>query len=239
MLARSAPSLPNSSRVFRVGNAGIGLLVTVSTLVGAAATLPVGVLTDRTNRTQLLSLSILIWGATELISGFSTSFLMLLLTRLALGAVTATAGPTVASLTGDLFGAQERSRIYGMILTGELLGAGLGVLIAGDLGAATSWRVGIAVLAVPSLALSWAIHRYFPEPARGGQSRLAVGAHEIPSADASGPSPITGGVTNPDPPSDEQGAEPVARQRGSSWGKAGGLTADNGYAVGHASGFAP
>ena len=131
---------PQLESAFRVGNTGIGLLVTVSILVGALATIPVGVLADRTNRTRILSITILLWGATELVSGFSASFTMLLLTRLALGAVTASAGPTVASLTGDLFPAQERSRIYGMILTGELLGAGLGVLIAGDVGAAISWR---------------------------------------------------------------------------------------------------
>jgi MFS family permease len=174
---------PQLESAFRVNNTGIGLLVTVSTLVGAIATMPVGVLADRMNRTRILSISILVWGATELMSGFSVSFMMLILTRLALGAVTATAGPTVASLTGDLFPAQERSRIYGMILTGELLGAGLGVIVAGDIGAAISWRVGLAILALPSLALAWAIHRHFPEPARGGQSRLVEGSEEIPSAE--------------------------------------------------------
>src|SRR5579864_6555582 len=112
---------PQLESAFRVNNTGIGLLVTLSTLVGAIATMPVGVLADRMNRTRILSISILVWGATELMSGFCVSFMMLILTRLALGAVTATAGPTVASLTGDLFPAQERSRIYGMILTGELL----------------------------------------------------------------------------------------------------------------------
>ncbi len=191
---------PQLESAFRVGNTGIGLLVTVSILVGALATIPVGVLADRTNRTRILSITILLWGATELVSGFSASFTMLLLTRLALGAVTASAGPTVASLTGDLFPAQERSRIYGMILTGELLGAGLGVLIAGDVGAAISWRVGLGILAVPSLALSWAIHRYFPEPARGGQSRLLPEMEDIPSAEEveARPKPFPADAGSPD-----------------------------------------
>lgn len=180
---------PQLESAFRVGNAGIGLLVTVSSLVGAAATLPVGVLVDRFNRTRLLSASIVVWGVTELLSGLATSWALLILARVALGAVTATAGPTVASLTGDLFKSKERSRIYGFILTGELIGAGLGVVVAGDLGAATSWRLGLAVLAIPSLLLAWVIHRRFPEPARGGQSHLAEGAEEIlsqevPSGDA-------------------------------------------------------
>jgi MFS family permease len=49
---------------------------------------------------------------------------MLLLARLLLGAVTATAVPAVASLTGDFFPAGERGRIYGYISVGEVAGAG-------------------------------------------------------------------------------------------------------------------
>lgn len=171
-----APQLEAS---LHIGNTQIGLLVTVSSLVGAAAALPMGVLADRTRRTRILVVSILVWGVAEAVSGLSVSFFMLLLTRLALGAITATAGPAVASLTGDLFGTGERSRVYSFILTGELIGTGIGVLIAGEIGAATSWRAGFFVLAVPSFVLAWAIHRFFPEPARGGRSRLEIGATEV------------------------------------------------------------
>lgn len=178
-----APQLESS---FHIGNAGIGFLVTAALLVGAVVSPVFGVLADRTNRTRILSISIAAWAAIQLVSGLAVSFTMLLLIRLALGLATATGGPIVASLTGDLFPAKDRSRIYGMILTGEFLGAGLGVLIAGDIGAATSWRVGLAILALPSALLAWAIYRYFPEPARGGQSCLFEGAEEIPSAESVG-----------------------------------------------------
>lgn len=108
---------------------------------------------------------------------------MLLITRLALGAVAATAGPAVASLTGDLFPAAERGRIYGFILSGELIGAGIGFLVSGNIAAILSWRYSFWVLAVPGLVLAVAIWRLLPEPARGGQSRLQPGAQEIPAAD--------------------------------------------------------
>ena len=111
----------------RIGAAELGLLVTVSSLVGALAAIPSGVLTDKTRRVRLLSISVLLWGVAEAVSGFSTSYTMLLLTRLALGAVTATAAPAVASLTGDFFPAGERGRIYGFIITGEVVGAGFGI----------------------------------------------------------------------------------------------------------------
>lgn len=170
-------------RSLHIGNARLGLLVTVSSLVGAVATVPVGVLTDRTRRTRLLTLSILAWSVAQAMSGLSVSFLMLLLTRLFLGAVTATAGPAVASLTGDLFPAGERGRMYGFILTGELLGAGFGVVVAGEVAGLLGWRAAFFVLALPSLALAWAIWRLLPEPARGGQSRLEQGATEIRSVE--------------------------------------------------------
>ena len=162
-----------------IGTAKIGLLVTVSSLVGALAALPFGILTDKTRRVRLLSLSIALWGAAEVASAFATSFGMLLVTRLALGAVTGTAAPAVASLTGDYFPAAERGRIYGYIITGEIVGAGVGIGLASLVSGALGWRVAFAVLALPSIALAWALWRNLPEPARGGQSRLAPGATEI------------------------------------------------------------
>ncbi|MGH9057964.1 MAG: MFS transporter, partial [Acidimicrobiales bacterium] len=166
---------------FHITNTQVGLLVTVSTAIGAVATLPVGVMVDRLTRTRILAISILVWCAAELASAASQSYLWLLLTRLALGAVVATASPSVASLTGDLFKVSERARIYGYILTGELVGAGVGILVSGDLGG-ISWRASFAWLVIPGAVLAFVIWRFLPEPARGGQSRMAEGAETIPSA---------------------------------------------------------
>jgi predicted MFS family arabinose efflux permease len=194
----------------QISNVELGLLVTVSSLVGALATVPVGILTDKTRRVRLLSVSVLLWGAAEAASGLATSYTMLVFTRLALGAVTATAGPTVASLTGDLFPPGERSRIYSFIITGELAGAGFGVVVAGLVSGWFGWRAGFIVLAVPSVVLAWVLYRHLPEPARGGQSRLEPGAAEIVSAEEAARRPDTApgaaGATPgkaPDGPSDD------------------------------------
>src|SRR5579875_3164452 len=165
-----------------ISNPEIGLLVAVTTGIGAIATLPVGVLADRVNRVRLLWISILVWSAGMIVNGLSVSFAMLLLTRLALGAVVATAGPATSSLTGDYFGRAERGRIWGYILTGELLGTGIGFLVSGNLASIASWRAGFIWLAAPGLVLAWTIRRYLPEPARGGQSRLSPGQTHIRSA---------------------------------------------------------
>jgi predicted MFS family arabinose efflux permease len=168
----------NLERSFGVGNTQIGLLLTVVSLTGAVCTVPAGILTDRVRRTRLLGGSIVIWAVATVASGAATSYLWLLLARVALGVVTATAGPAIASLTGDFFPAADRARMYGLILGGELAGSGVGFLVSGDLSSVTTWRAAFWWLAVPSLALAWVVWR-LPEPARDGASRIPAGATEI------------------------------------------------------------
>jgi len=154
-----------------IDNTDIGLLVAVSSLVGAAATLPFGVLADRVRRTATLGVAIVLWGVAMLWSATSSTFGDLLLARLALGVVTAAAGPIVASLVGDYFASSERGRIYGFILTGELLGAGFGFAVTGDI-AALSWQAAFVILALPAFALAWLVVR-LPEPPRDSRGMLS------------------------------------------------------------------
>jgi len=154
-----------------ITNTDIGLLVAVSSLVGAVATLPFGVLADRVTRTRVLGVTIVTWGAAMLWSATASDFTELLWTRLFLGAVTASAGPMVASLVGDWFGSWERGRIYGVILAGEYVGAGIGFAITGNV-AALSWRAAFVILALPAFALALVVWR-LREPERGGKGVLA------------------------------------------------------------------
>jgi MFS family permease len=154
-----------------INNTDIGLLVAVSSLVGAFASLPFGVLADRVTRTRVLGLTIVTWGAAMLWSATASNFTELLWTRLFLGAVTASAGPMVASLVGDWFGSWERGRIYGVILAGEYVGAGIGFAITGNV-AALSWRAAFVILALPAFVLAYVVWR-LREPERGGKGVLA------------------------------------------------------------------
>ncbi|HET6966317.1 MAG TPA: MFS transporter [Acidimicrobiales bacterium] len=149
-----------------IGNADIGLLVAVSAGVGALGSLPFGILVDRMNRITLLTGSLLLWGVAMIASATVSSFGTLLVVRLFLGFVTAVAGPAVASLVGDYFPGEERGKIYGYILAGELLGAGVGFFITGDV-AAISWRAAFLILGIPAFFLAWKTWQQ-PEPVRGG-----------------------------------------------------------------------
>jgi MFS family permease len=162
---------------FTLTNTDIGLLIAVTGLTGAAATLPFGVLVDRIDRTRLLAAATVLWAAAMAVCAAAPSFEFLLVARLGLGAVTAVAVPAVASLIGDWFGPGERARIYGFVLSGELIGAGVGFSVAGGL-AALSWRASFLVLTLPALGVGWLTGR-LPEPARGGSSRLREGVESL------------------------------------------------------------
>ena len=166
---------PQLEHALHIGNTKVGLLSSVALLVGAVFVIPVGLLVDRFRRIPMLSASILLWTAASALSAFASSYDVLLLTRLALGAVTATAGPAIASLTGDYFPARDRGRVYSYILGGELAGSATGFIATGVIASAVSWRVAFGLLALPGLYLARALWRTIPEPARGRQSSLEPG----------------------------------------------------------------
>jgi MFS family permease len=195
-----------------INNTDVGLLVSVTSLVAAAASLPFGVLADRVTRTRLLGGAIVLWGAAMIWSATAGSFGHLLVTRLFLGGVTAAAGPITASLVGDWFAASERGRIWGYVLAGELVGAAFGFAVTGGI-ATLSWRAAFVILALPAFALAWLVFK-LPEPARGGRRPLLSGTGKPAAVDD-----VRGGAQPTD-------AQRLARERGIEPDPAVVLTAD-------------
>jgi sugar phosphate permease len=157
---------PQVRHAFDVDNTAIGVLASSATAAAAAATVPFGILVDRSERTKLMAMSAVLIGVVTLLSSLAGSFAFLFVTRVALGALTGVAGPGVASLLGDTFHESRRGRSYGAVLAGELVGAGAGFAVAGEL-AVVNWRASFVVLAPPAFVVAWFLWR-LPEPVRGG-----------------------------------------------------------------------
>jgi MFS family permease len=165
-------SAPQLSDAFHISGSGLGLLAAISMFVGAAVTIPAGALADRMSRVRLLGIAVSLWAIAMVAGAVAQSYDWLLFSRLGLGAVTAAAGPAIASLTGDFFPARERARMYGYIISGELIGSGIGFALAGLVSGIASWRWAFAILAAPAAVLAVTIFRKLPEPTRGTQARL-------------------------------------------------------------------
>ena len=170
---------PQLEHALRIGNTKVGLLSSVALLVGALFTIPVGLMVDRVRRMPLLALSIILWSVASLAGALAGSYSDLLLSRLALGAVAATAGPAIASLTGDYFPASERGRIWAYILAGEVAGTAVGFIVSGSVASVIDWRAAFIVLAIPGFFLARELWRTVPEPLRGGQSHLQPGVVDL------------------------------------------------------------
>ncbi len=108
------------------GTTGVGVLLAVTSPIAGLATLPAGILVDRTSCTRLLQTAVVLWAVAMLASAAATSYLFLLLARVGLGVVTAVAATAVASLIGDYAPQRHRGCIYGLVLSGELIGTASG-----------------------------------------------------------------------------------------------------------------
>ncbi len=207
---------PQLERALNIGNTEIGLLSSVTLVVGAVFTIPVGLLVDRVHRMPLLTASIILWSAASILGGLAGDYFDLLIARLLLGAVIATAGPAIASLTGDYFGAGERGRVWAYILGGEIAGTAVGFIVMGSIASALSWRASFIVLAIPGLFLARSLYRTVPEPLRGGQSHLAPGAVELrpPSPDQMVAAARAAEFEQPPPDEGGEMAREWARRRG-------------------------
>jgi len=208
---------PQLERALHIGNTKIGLLSSVALLTGAVFTIPVGLLVDRFKRMPVLCASIVLWSVASLASAFAAHYSGLLLTRLALGAVIASAGPAIASLTGDYFPARERGRVYAYILGGEIAGTAAGFIVCGTVASLISWRAAFVLLAIPGFFLARELYRTVPEPLRGGQSRLEPGVEDLDEAVAAAASRPAHEVDQTEEEPEEGGeelAQEAARRRG-------------------------
>jgi predicted MFS family arabinose efflux permease len=154
-----------------ITHAQLGLLAAASSGVGALAAVPMGVLADRFARVRLLVATIVLWAVAMVAGGLAPSYGWLLVSRLLLGAAIAASGPVITSLTGDLIPPTERAGVLGWILTGEIIGGGVGLLVGGEVSAMSSWRYAFFLLGAASLGLAVVLRWLLPEPARGSPAQ--------------------------------------------------------------------
>ena len=172
-----------------ISNAQLGVIAAVPSFMTALATIPIGFMADRFRRVPVLMAGVVVWAVGEGLSGLSQGFLMLLLLRIVVGVGSAPTGPTMVSLVGDYFPARDRAHIWGLVLSGELLGAGFGFLVAGEVASVLNWHWSFYVLSLPTLGVAYVVRRWLPEPARGGASRLERGATKIETDQSVGEDP--------------------------------------------------
>src|SRR6516225_4635376 len=120
---------------------------------------PSGVLVDVYKPRIVIALSTVGWGFFQTVAAVSTNWVMLLLTRLGLGATEAPIYPAGGKLNAIWMTPNERARGATLLSGGAPLGAALGaIVIAGLITGLDSWRLAFIVAGIGTMAcglLAW------------------------------------------------------------------------------------
>jgi len=151
---------------FDLNDFSIGVLGSAFTLIYALAALPFGMWADRGVRKTVIGTGVAIWSMATLLTGLSTTYVQLFVTRAVLGIGEASYFPAGTSLLGDYFPRQERGRANSIWIAGTAIGIAVGFAGGGLIAAAYGWRAAFFVTAAPGLLFAILAFR-LREPLRG------------------------------------------------------------------------
>ena len=169
--------IPRVQAEFGINNAQAGALGTVFVIVYMAASPVGGVLGDRIQRRHVVAGSVFLWSLATVGSGLAGTFVALLAARAVLGVGEAGYGAVGPAIIADLFPRDLRTRMLSVFFTALPVGAALGYLVGGAIGA-QSWRLAFFIGGGPGVVLAL-LMLFTPEPARGATEQEPVTAERL------------------------------------------------------------
>jgi MFS family permease len=168
-----------------------GWVVGIFAFAYAVFEIPTGSLADNYGSRRVLARIVIWWSVFTSLTGFASSFWLLLLIRFLFGAGEAGAFPNFSRSIANWFPPAGRARALGIVIMTSQLGGALSPLIVVPIQARYGWRVSFYLFGI--LGVLWAIvwfrwYRDDPAKMRGiPQSELA----ELPPAPASTHAPLS------------------------------------------------
>jgi predicted MFS family arabinose efflux permease len=135
--------------------------------------LPIARYADRSgsDRVRLISVSLAIWSAMTMVSGYAQNFVQILLARIGVGIGEAGCTPAAHSLITDAVEPSKRSSAIAFYGLGIPIGSLLGLVIGGALNDAFGWRAAFLFVGLPGVLMAIALPFLLREPRR---DRLAA-----------------------------------------------------------------
>jgi MFS family permease len=151
---------------FSVGDGDLGRINTIF-MLGYFVTSPFfGYLGDRASRKWLIAVGIFIWSLGTVLTGFATSFALLLSYRVLVGVGEASYATISPSFISDTFPPARRNNALTIFYVAIPVGAALGNIIGGQMAAHYGWRWAFIWAGAPGLLLALVLLP-FREPQRG------------------------------------------------------------------------
>lgn len=153
---------------FHLSDTQMGLIAGLAlALFNAAAMVPVGMLADRVNRRNLISVCLCIWSAATALGGMATHWAQLLVSRIVVGAGEAGGGPPSLSMIADRFPPEKRTTAASLFYVTASVGGMLAVGVGGWIAAHHGWRMTLIAAGIPGVALAALLFLTVREPPRG------------------------------------------------------------------------
>lgn len=131
-----------------------GLLATAFMLPYMLTAPIFGWLGDTRDRSKILSLGAVVWSVATFATGLGRSFAALMTSRFFLGLGESAFTTTSIPFLSDFYSAEKRGRILAIFSSALPVGAALGYVLGGVLGASVGWRMAFCIVGFPGLILS-------------------------------------------------------------------------------------
>lgn len=152
---------------FLLSDTQVGLMSGAAfAIMAGLVAIPLARLADRGNRKWLIAVCFAIWSLFTAICGVATSFALLMLARVGVGVGEAGSPPATASMLGDYYPRDLRSRAFAVFTATTAIGGVCGWVGGGLLVQAVGWRNGFFILGSVGLVMSVIFHWTVREPDR-------------------------------------------------------------------------
>lgn len=132
------------------------------------AILPMGYVSDRHNRRNVLAVMLVLWSTLTALAAITRSFTQLIATRAGVGAAEAGTVPLILPMISDIFPAKGRGLALGVLYAGAPVGVFLASVGGGFVAAEYGWRASFLICGLPGLLVTAVMMLTVREPQRGG-----------------------------------------------------------------------
>jgi predicted MFS family arabinose efflux permease len=140
---------------FGVSDTALGLLGGIAfAAFYSTLGIPIALWADRSNRSSILALAILVWSAMTAFCGLAPTFMLLLLARIGTAIGEAGGSPPSHALISDYFSPQKRGTALAIFALGAPMGATLGSVLGGLGNELFGWRLTFVLAGLPGLLLA-------------------------------------------------------------------------------------
>ena len=169
---------------FHVSDTMLGLLAGPTfALFYATLGIPIALAADRSNRRNIIAVSLALFSLMTVVCGLAARFWQLLLARVGTGVGEAGTGPSAQAIISDLYPPHARASAQSFYSAGLNIGLLIAFAVGGHIAQVYGWRAAFLASGIPGLLLVFVVMLTMREPVRGHSENLRDDSKSVPFPD--------------------------------------------------------